>query len=110
MGRKKKPPINPSIEAEYNRLMRHYQTLALNRFKWENLPNGIESRYIEQMLYDNGECAFFIHPDLGYCVLRSNPRFFAFAPTLFCFAFFNFFFLKIFIFLSFVKLNFLLFV
>ena len=74
MGRKKKPPINPSIEAEYNRLMRHYQTLALNRFKWENLPNGIESRYIEMMLYDNGECAFFEHPDLGFCVLRSNPR------------------------------------
>ena len=74
MGRKKKPPINPSIEQEYNRLIRHYQTLALNRFKWENLPNGIESRYIEMMLYDNGECAFFEHPDLGYCVLRSNPR------------------------------------
>ena len=74
MGRKKKPPLNPSIEQEYNRLMRHYQTLALNRFKWENLPNGIESRYIEMMLYDNGECAFFEHPDLGFCVLRSNPR------------------------------------
>ena len=74
MGRRKKPPINEAIEKEYNRLIRHYQTLALNRFKWENLPNGIESRYIEQMLYDNGECAFFIHPDLGYCVLRSNPR------------------------------------
>ena len=74
MGRKKKPPINPSIEQEYNRLIRHYQTLALNRFKWENLPNGIESRYIEMMLYDNGECAFFEHPDLGFCVLRSNPR------------------------------------
>lgn len=74
MGRKKKAPINEAMEREYSRLVRHYQTLALNRFKWENLPNGIESRYIEQMLYDNGECAFFIHPDLGYCVLRSNPR------------------------------------
>ena len=74
MGRKKKVVMNPAIEHEYNRLVRHYQTLALNRYKWENLPNGIESRYIEQMLYDNGECAFFIHPDLGYCVLRSNPR------------------------------------
>lgn len=74
MGRKKKPVINPDIEKEYQRLMTHYQNLALNRYKWENLPNGIESRYIEQMLYDNGECAFFIHPDLGYCVLRSSSR------------------------------------
>ena len=74
MGRKPKQVINPNIEREYNRLFTHYQTLALNRYKWENLPNGIESRYIEQMLFDNGECAFFEHPDLGLMVLRSNPR------------------------------------
>ena len=38
------------------------------------MPNGIESRYIEQMLFDNGECAMFDHPDLGLCVLRSSSR------------------------------------
>ena len=74
MGRKRKPVINQAVEAETTRLMRHYQMLALNRYKWENLPNGIESRYIEQMLYDNGECAMFDHPDLGLCVLRSSSR------------------------------------
>ena len=74
MGRKPKQVINPNIEREYHRLFTHYQTLALNRYKWENLPNGIESRYIEQMLFDNVECAFFEHPDLGLMVLRSNPR------------------------------------
>lgn len=74
MGRKRKPVINASIELETTRLINHYQMLALNRYKWENLPNGIESRYIEQMLYDNGECAMFDHPDLGLCVLRSSSR------------------------------------
>ena len=74
MGRKRKPVINQAVEAETTRLMRHYQMLALNRYKWENLPNGIESRYIEQMLFDNGECALFDHPDLGLCVLRSSSR------------------------------------
>ena len=74
MGRKRKPVINDNIERETVRLTKHYQMLALNRYKWENLPNGIESRYIEQMLYDNGECAMFDHPDLGLCILRSSSR------------------------------------
>ena len=74
MGRKPKVVINDNIERETIRLTKYYQMLALNRYKWENLPNGIESRYIEQMLYDNGECAMFDHPDLGLCVLRSSSR------------------------------------
>ena len=74
MGRKRKPVINDNIESETIRLTKYYQMLALNRYKWENLPNGIESRYIEEMLYDNGECAMFDHPDLGLCVLRSSSR------------------------------------
>ena len=74
MGRKRKPVVNDNIEHETARLSKHYQMLALNRYRWENLPNGIESRYIEEMLYDNGECAMFDHPDLGICVLRSSSR------------------------------------
>ena len=74
MGRKRKSVVNDNIEQETARLTKHYQMLALNRYKWENLPNGIESRYIEQMLYDNGECSMFDHPDLGLCVLRSSSR------------------------------------
>ena len=74
MGRKRKPVVNDNIERETIRLTKYYQMLALNRYKWENLPNGIESRYIEQMLYDNGECAMFDHPDLGLCILRSSSR------------------------------------
>ena len=74
MGRKRKPVVNDNIERETVRLTKHYQMLALNRYRWENLPNGIESRYIEEMLYDNGECAMFDHPYLGLCVLRSSSR------------------------------------
>ena len=74
MGRKRKPVVNENIEREAVRLTKHYQMLALNRYRWENLPNGIESRYIEEMLYDNGECAMFDHPDLGLCILRSSSR------------------------------------
>lgn len=74
MGRKRKPVVNDNIERETVRLTKYYQMIALNRYRWENLPNGIESRYIEEMLYDNGECAMFDHPNLGLCVLRSSSR------------------------------------
>ena len=74
MGRKRKPVVNDNIERETVRLTNHFQMIALNRYRWENLPNGIESRYIEEMLYDNGECAMFDHPDLGLCILRSSSR------------------------------------
>lgn len=41
-----------------HRLYRFFKLLACNRFRWENLPEGIESRYIEEALFFHGECAF----------------------------------------------------
>lgn len=41
------------------RILMHYQNLTMNRFRWENLPDGIESRHIEQALYLNGTALFF---------------------------------------------------
>lgn len=41
------------------RLLNQYQTLAMNRFRWENLPDGVESRHIEQALYLTGVAMFF---------------------------------------------------
>ena len=39
----------------YNRFL----NLALNRFKWENLPQGITSRKIEEFLVQHGQVMFF---------------------------------------------------
>lgn len=37
-------------------------------FEWDNLPNGIESRYIEKCLFNDGSCLFFKDRILGYMV------------------------------------------
>lgn len=37
-------------------------------FEWENLPNGLESRYIEKYLFNDGSCLFFKDRLLGYMV------------------------------------------
>ena len=42
-----------------NRLFNKYKLLALNIFKYDNLPNGIKSRHIEKGLFDYGQVVFF---------------------------------------------------
>ena len=37
-------------------------------FEWENLPNGMESRWIEKYLFEQGSCVFFKDNVLGYMV------------------------------------------
>lgn len=52
-----------------NRLYNRYKLLALNIFKYDNLPNNIEGRHIEQALFDYGQCVFFEHEKYGFVVL-----------------------------------------
>lgn len=56
------------IELEYLR----YKMLALDMFEYENLPNGIESRFIEVALLENGECGFAYDDKLGFIALPCN--------------------------------------
>ena len=44
------------IYADYfNRL----RNLCITRFKWENLPDGVDQRYLEWILFYNGKCVFY---------------------------------------------------
>lgn len=40
-------------------LFKRFEMLALNTFKWNNLPEGIEERHIERVLFDEGKVFFF---------------------------------------------------
>ena len=48
-----------------NLYMRKITELAMNRFKWEGLPENIDPRFIEYTLYMNALAIFFKHPDYG---------------------------------------------
>lgn len=56
------------IYADYfNRL----RNLCITRFKWENLPKGVDQRYLEWILFYNGKCVFYYDEYLGrYLVLE----------------------------------------
>lgn len=56
----------------YNRL----QLLARSVFEWSNLPNGIEERFIERVLFSEGKAIFYEDKNLGLVVakvLESGP-------------------------------------
>ena len=44
---------------EYDFHYRHLEKLVTNMFTWENLPDTISSRFIEDTLFHNGMCVFY---------------------------------------------------
>ena len=53
--------------------LEHYRNIALNLYEWENLPEGMEGRHIEQALLYHGQAFFYEHEHLGYiCLPCSN--------------------------------------
>lgn len=60
-------------EQNLGRLFYLFTNLALNRFKWEGLPQGLESRHIEKALFEFGQCAFVDDDEVGLiCLGCSN--------------------------------------
>lgn len=58
MNNYKKSKVVESVDSFAFNCMR-YKRLLLSLFKWENLPCGIPSRFIEESLYYNGLVVFF---------------------------------------------------
>lgn len=44
--------------------------LAKSVFKWNNLPNGIDEKWIESYLFREGKCMFFKDENLGFMVTK----------------------------------------
>ena len=50
----------------YNRLM----ALSMSMFEWKNLPDSVDARFLELMLFGDGFCVFFKDEVLGFLALR----------------------------------------
>lgn len=53
----------------YYRLM----MIARSVFKWNNLPNGIDEKWIERYLFNEGNCLFYNDPERGFMVAKCTP-------------------------------------
>lgn len=59
---------NRTFTEYYKRL----KLLAKSIFKWNNLPNGINEKWIEDYLFSEGKCMFFKHDTLGFMVAKCS--------------------------------------
>lgn len=54
----------------YNDYFYRLAMLAQSRYKWNGLPNGIEERHIERLLFSEGRCMFFHDDTVGWMVAK----------------------------------------
>lgn len=55
---------NMTFSYYYYKLM----LIARSLFKWENLPNNMDERWIEKYLFSSGKCIFYKDPNMGFMV------------------------------------------
>ena len=55
-----------TFDKYYNRLVE----MAISTFEWKNLPDTINERFLELVLFGNGSAVFFKDETLGYLALR----------------------------------------
>ena len=58
--------------ATYQFFFMKLMSIALSCFKWENLPNSIDERFLELTLANRGSCLFFKDEELGFLTLPAN--------------------------------------
>lgn len=58
----------------YNDWFFRLMSLARIVYKWENLPDGIDERWIEKYLFNDGKCVFYKDELLGFIVSKCNQQ------------------------------------
>lgn len=57
----------------YNHYVSYLTGLVYQLFKWENLPDTIDPRYLETTLHKHGQIAFHYDKLFGYILLQGTP-------------------------------------
>ena len=71
MSRKKKVDVDKAINRE-DELFDEFMNLALRRFTWNNLPIGLTSDRLEEMLITNGQLIGFMNENNTLTILKGN--------------------------------------
>lgn len=53
-----------------------YRLMMLSKsvFKWNNLPNGIDEKWIEKFLFSEGQCMFYLDAEKGFMVAKCTEE------------------------------------
>lgn len=73
MGRRRKTFFEESLSQNnktYGQYLHRLMELSVSMFEWSNLPDSIDSRFLEMTLFHDGEAVFFKDDVLGYLTLQ----------------------------------------
>ena len=57
----------------FRTLFNKFKLIAMNEWDWKGLPDGIEPRHIEKLLFSKGMACFFKAPRMAHMVLECAP-------------------------------------
>lgn len=72
MARKRATLTDLLNDLTFRVLYDKFKLIAMNAFRWENLPDGILERHIERELFNHGKAIFFRDELMGYMVLECS--------------------------------------
>lgn len=72
MARKRANLSDLLNDLTFSTLFDRFRLICTNEYQWENLPDGIESRHIEQLLFNKGFACFFRDPRMSYMCLECD--------------------------------------
>lgn len=72
MARKRANLTDLLNDLTFRTLYNKYKLIAVNAFKWENLPEGVEERHIENVLFSRGKAGFFIRTGGSFMCLPAE--------------------------------------
>lgn len=72
MARKRATLTDLLNDLTYRVIYDKFKLVATNMFEWSGLPDGIDERYIERLLFDEGRAIFFRDPAMSYMCLSAT--------------------------------------
>ena len=56
----------------YKVIFEKFKMIAVNMFEWDGLPDGIDEKYVESLLFEHGQAIFFRDPAMSYMCLKAD--------------------------------------
>ena len=73
MARKRANLSDLLNDLTFRTLFDKFKLIAMNEWDWQGLPDGIEPRHIEKLLFSKGMACFFRDPNMSHMVLECAP-------------------------------------
>lgn len=72
MARKRATLTDLLNDLTYKTIFDKFKMVSVNMFEWSGLPDGIDEKFIEEFLFNDGQAIFFRDPSMSYMCLKAD--------------------------------------